>query len=192
MLKKILITASITIALAVLLVLGLAANKPDQFLYQRSIVISAPREAVFEQINNYQNWKNWSPYENKDPNMKRTFSGPESGVGAKYAWTGNDEVGAGNMEIKEVKAPTKVAINLHFDKPFEGDSPVVFSMVPKGDDTEVTWSMSGENPLMCKVMSLFMDMEKMCGDDFDKGLSSMKAYVEKNQTKEEPKKEDSK
>lgn len=196
MLKKVLIAGSIILAVVVIGILAMAAGKPDQFACQRSIVINAPREKVFEQINNYKNWTNWSPYEKKDPNMKRTYSGPESGVGAKYGWSGNDEVGVGGMEIKESKPPTKIAFNLHFDKPFEGDNLVVFSMVPHGENTEVTWAMSGENPFMCKVMSIFFDMDKMCGDDFDKGLSAMKAYIEKNQAapeaKEDPAKADSK
>lgn len=182
MAKKILLSLGIILVVAIAGILILAANKPDTFTYQRSMLINAPREKIFDQVIDFHNWTKWSPYEHKDPNLKRTFSGAESGVGSKYAWEGNDEVGAGNMEITQAKKPTSINIGLHFIKPFQGDNNVVFSMVPQGDQTEVTWSMTGSNPFMCKVMGTFMDIEKMCCDDFTKGLTNLKNYIEKGES----------
>lgn len=182
MVKKILLAAAIILVVAIAGVLVMAANKPDTFNYQRSKLINASREKIYDQVIDFHNWTKWSPYEHKDPNMKRTYSGAESGVGAKYAWQGNDEVGKGNMEISQAKRPTNINIGLHFAEPFQGDNQVVFSMVPQGELTEVTWSMSGSNPFMCKVMGLFLDVEKMCNDDFDKGLTNLKNYIEKGES----------
>lgn len=184
MIKKILLPLGLTIVIAVAGILIMATLKPDNFVYQRSMLMNAPREKIFDLLIDYHNWAKWSPYEHKDPNMKRTYSGAESGVGAKYAWAGNDEVGEGNMEILQAKRPTRINIGLHFIKPFQGDNDVVFSMVPQGEQTEVTWSMTGNNPFMCKLMSTFMDIEKMCCDDFTKGLTNLKAQVEKENSTE--------
>ncbi len=182
MAKKILLSLGIILVVAIAGILVMAAIKPDTFTYQRSMLINAPQEKIFDQVIDFHNWTKWSPYEHKDPNLKRTFSGAESGVGSKYAWEGNDEVGAGNMEITQAKKPISINIGLHFTKPFQGDNNVVFSMVPQGEQTEVTWSMTGSNPFMCKVMGTFMDIEKMCCDDFTKGLTNLKNYIEKGET----------
>jgi len=193
MIKKILLTAGIILVVAVAGILIMAAMKPDTFTYQRSKLINASREKIFDQVIDFHNWTKWSPYEHKDPKLKRTYSGAESGVGSKYAWEGNDEVGKGNMEITQAKKPISINIGLHFVEPFQGDNQVVFSMVPQGEQTEVTWSMSGSNPFMCKVMGTFMDVEKMCNDDFDKGLTNLKNHIERGEssdpkaTKEETK-----
>lgn len=184
MIKKILLPLGITIVVAVAGILIMAAMKPDTFTYQRSVVMNAPREKIYDLLVNFHNWTRWSPYENKDSNMKRTYDGAESGVGAKYAWSGNDDVGEGHMEILRAKKPTSINIGLHFIKPFKGDNDVVFSIVPQGKATEVTWSMTGPNPFMCKLMSTFMDIEKMCGDDFTKGLNNLKKEVEKDNSAE--------
>lgn len=160
-------------------ILGYAATKPDEFKVERSATIKAPAEAIYEKIADFKNWRAWSPYENKDPEMKRTFEGAQSGKGAVYAWDGNSDVGAGRMEIVEAQAPGKIDIKLDFLRPFEGHNMAVFQMVPKGDATEVTWSMLGKCPYVFKVMSLFFDTDKMIGKDFEAGLANLKSQTEK-------------
>lgn len=184
MAKKILLPLGIILMVAIAGILVMAAMKPDTFSYQRSLVMNAPQEKIYDLLIDYHNWNRWSPYEKKDPNMKRTFSGAESGVGAKYAWSGNDEVGEGHMEIVRAKKPVSINIGLHFTKPFQGDNEVIFSILPHGKQTEVTWSMTGSNPFMCKLMGTFMDIEKMCCDDFTQGLTTLKNEVEKDQSTE--------
>ena len=174
MLKKILI------AVVVLLVAFVAfvATRPDTFHIERSTVIAAPPAAVFPYVNNHKNFVQWSPWEKRDPNQKATFSGPDDGVGAKYHWVGNDDVGEGEMTITESKPNEMVKSDLHFIKPFESKSTITYTLVPEGEGTKVTWGMDGTNDFAGKMFGVFMDMEQMLGKDFDEGLASLKRVVE--------------
>ena len=166
----------------VVLIAGLvmfAAIKPDTFTVQRAASIKAPPEKIFPLINEFDRWSAWSPYEKKDPAMKRTRSGPESGKGAIYQWEGNGDVGKGRMEIAKASPPSKVTINLHFEKPFEAHNIVDFTLEPKGDATNVTWAMRGAMPFVSKVISIFVDIDRMIGSDFEAGLANLKALAEK-------------
>ncbi len=177
------------ILVGVIAILGIAATKPDNFHVERSLSIKASPDQIFPNINDYRKWTAWSPWEKVDPNMKRTYSGPESGVGAKYAWVGNDDVGTGDMEILTAE-PSKVEIKLHFVKPFEGTNRAIFTMQPEGDATKVTWAMDGDSPFMCKVMQVFISMDACCGKEFEKGLASLKTISESSQTaKDKPSEE---
>ena len=124
-------------------------------------------------------WRLWSPYEKKDPGMQRTYSGSPMGKGAVYEWDGNKDVGRGRMEITDASAPSKVIIKLDFIAPFEGHNIAEFALEPQGDVTNVTWAMHGPSPLLAKVMHIFMNIDKMIGDDFEAGLLNLKAAVEK-------------
>ena len=159
-------------------ILGFAASRPGAFRYQRTARIDAPPDRVFAKINDFHHWPSWSPWEELDPAMNRTHSGPASGKGAVYEWSGNKQVGQGRMEITESVPPEKVGIKLDFLKPFEAHNQVEITAVPSGNGSEVTWAMSGEYPFMMKVMCLFMNMEKMIARDFDKGLARLKKLVE--------------
>jgi len=167
------------LALLVAGVLIYAATKPDAFRIQRAATIKAPPERIFPLINDFRSWTSWSPWEKMDPNLKRTYSGAESGKGAVYEWEGNKKVGQGRMEIKESSPSSRVAIQLDFFKPFAAHNTAEFTLAPQGDSTNVTWVMLGRQPYMFKVMSVFMNMEKMIGKDFEAGLANMKAATEK-------------
>ena len=156
-----------------------AATKPDSFRVERSIAIKAPPEKLHALVNDLRVWATWSPYEKKDPNMKRSFGATTSGKGATYAWEGDKNVGHGRMEIVEVATPSKVAIKLDFLKPFEAHNIAEFTFVPRGDSTTVTWAIYGPSPYVSKVMSTFIDMDKMIGNDFEAGLQTLKALAEK-------------
>ena len=171
----------ITIAIVVLIAafLGFAATKPDTFRVQRAANIKAPPEKIFSLINDLHSWGSWSPYEKKDPTMKRTHSGAANGKGAVYAWEGNKEIGKGSMEITESSPSSRVTIKLDFVKPFEAHNIVEFTLEPKGDSTNVTWAMHGPNPYLAKVMSIFFSMDRMVGKDFETGLANLKAVAEK-------------
>lgn len=168
----------IIIALAIIALLVVAAMQPDTFRIQRSIVIKAPPEKVQPLIADFKAWGAWSPWEKKDPAMKRTFGGAERGQGATYAWEGNKEVGSGKMEILDAQ-PLKVTIKLMFLKPFEATNTAEFTLAPEGDGTKVTWAMFGPANFLQKVMCVFMDMDKMVGPDFESGLAALKAAAEK-------------
>jgi uncharacterized protein YndB with AHSA1/START domain len=143
----------------------------------RSTVIPAPAQDVFPLVNSFREWPKWSPWESVDPDMQRTYSGAESGVGAKYAWSGNRKAGAGNMEITESREPDVIRIRLEFTKPFPAVNPTTFTFVPEGGGTRVTWTMTGEHKGIGKVFALFMNMDKMVGGDFEKGLASLASVV---------------
>ena len=171
------IGAVIVVGIAVVLIL--AATKPDQFRIQRTAAIKAPPEKIFPLINDYKSWTAWSPYENKDPDMKRTYSPTTSGIGATYAWEGNSNVGAGNMLITNAQAPSKIALDLNMTKPMTAHNKVEFTLVPAGDSTLVSWAMRGETPYFAKIIHVFFNMDKMVGGDFEAGLASLKAVAEK-------------
>ena len=169
-------------AVIVVIVAGIliyAATRPDTFRVQRTASIKAPPDKIFPLINDLHAWSAWSPYEKKDPAMKRTFSGAPSGKGAVYEWDGDKNVGKGRMEIIDATQPTKVVIKLDFIKPFEGHNTAEFTMEPKGDNTVVTWAMYGPSAFMMKVMGIFMNMDNMIGNDFAVGLANLKAIAEK-------------
>jgi uncharacterized protein YndB with AHSA1/START domain len=178
MLKTIAIIAAIAIVLFIVAVLVLASGKPDTFRVQRQITIQAPPEKIFPLINDYKNWGAWSPWEKKDPAMKRSFSGPVAGKGSAYAWE-SKEVGVGDMLITESVPPSVVRIDLNFSKPFEAHNKVVFSIQPQAGGSTVSWEMVGPAPLLSKVMQVFFSMDKMVGKDFEAGLAAMKAAAEK-------------
>jgi hypothetical protein len=177
MLKALTVIVAV-LAVALAAVLAYAATKPDTFRIQRTANIKAPPETIYPLINEFDRWGAWSPYEHRDPDMKRTRSGPNSGKGAVYEWDGNKNVGKGRMEILET-SPSKVVIKLDFLRPFEAHNTAEFTLQPRGDTTDVTWAMHGPNLFVGKVMSVFIDIEKMVGKDFETGLASMKTVVEK-------------
>src|SRR6266851_2507990 len=147
---------AVVLAIAIAILLILAATKPNTLRVQRATTVKAPPEKIFPLINDFHQWGTWSPYEHKDPAMKRSYSGAESGKGAVYAWDGNKNVGSGRMEILDASAPSKIAIKLDFFTPFEGHNTAEFTMLPQGDGTILTWLMYGPAPLMAKIMHVFM------------------------------------
>ena len=170
---------AVVLVIAIAVVLILAATKPDTFSVRRAATVKAPPEKIFSLINDFHQWGTWSPYENKDPAMKRTYSGANSGKGAVYAWDGNKNVGSGRMEILDTSVPSKIVIKLDFFKPFEGHNTAEFTMLPRGDATNLTWVMRGPAPFMSKVMQVFMNIDKMIGKDFEVGLANLKKITEK-------------
>jgi uncharacterized protein YndB with AHSA1/START domain len=178
---EIIAVLAVVLAIAIAIVLILAATKPDTLRVQRAAVVKAPPEKVFSLINDFHQWTTWSPWENKDPAMQRTYSGSASGRGAVYAWDGNRNVGAGRMEILDASSPSKIIIKLDFFKPFEGHNTAEFTMLPQGDaaTTNITWVMHGPAPFMSKVMQVFMNMDNMIGKDFEIGLANLKRLTEK-------------
>lgn len=175
MVKKIVVGIGILLAAF----LGYCATLPDTFHVERAARIKASPEKIFSLINDYHNWTAWSPYEKRDPTMKRTYAGAPKGKGAKYAWEGNNEIGSGSMEITDSTRPSKVVINLDFTKPFQAHNIAEFSLKPNGDSSDVTWAMSGPNTYFCKIMHTFINIDDMCGKDFAAGLANLKAIAEK-------------
>ncbi len=170
---------AVVLAVAIAIVLILAVAKPDTFSVRRAAMVKAPPDKIFSLINDFHRWGSWSPWENRDPAMKRTYSGAESGKGAVYAWDGNKNVGSGRMEILDASSPSKIVIKLDFFKPFEAHNTAEFTMQPQGGATDVIWVMHGPAPFMSKVMQVFMNMDSMIGKDFEIGLANLKTLAEK-------------
>jgi Polyketide cyclase / dehydrase and lipid transport len=170
---------SIIIVVAVAAVLLFAATRPDTFQVQRSASINAAPNKIFPHLNDFTKWGAWSPWEKKDPGMKRNFGNITAGKGATYAWDGNQDVGQGSMEIIESVAPSRLSIRLSFMKPFEARNTVEFALEPKGASTQVTWTMHGPVPYISKIIHLFMDIDRMVGADFESGLGNLKVIAEK-------------
>ena len=149
------------------------ATRRAEFSMSRSATMAASPAAVFAQVNDFHKWEAWSPWAKMDPNCKNSFEGPTSGKGAKFAWDGNKDVGAGNMEITESAPNDHIRIRLEFIRPFAGVNDTLFTFKLIGDKTNVTWTMSGRNNFITKAISLFMDCDTMVGPQFEKGLASM-------------------
>lgn len=170
------------ISLAVVAVVGAflvyAATRPDSFRVERTVTINAPPERIFPLINDFQRWGAWSPFEKKDPGMKRTMSGASSGKGAVYEWDGNKEIGQGRMEIVESVPPSRITLTLDFTRPFEAHNIVDFTLEPRGNSTQVTWAIHGPSPFISKVMGIVFNVDKMIGQDFEAGLAALKTVSE--------------
>lgn len=181
MLKKTIIGLVLGIALLITVVLIAAALQPDEFRISRSAVINASPAVVFAQVSDFHKWQAWSPWAKRDPNATATFSGPESGEGASFAWAGNDEVGEGQMTIAKAVPEELILIKLEFAKPMPSTCVAEFTFAPQGGEppqTEVTWTMSGKRPYMGKLMCMLLNVDKMVGGDFEQGLAAMKTIAE--------------
>jgi hypothetical protein len=176
MVKTVLLVIAAVVILAIAVILVVAATKPDTFRLARSIEVKAPPEKIAPFIEDFRKWSEWSPYEKMGP-MERTFSGAERGKGAQYAWEGEKKVGSGSMEIIEV-TPTRIVISLDFIKPFEAHNLAEFTMEPKGDDTVLTWTMSGPLTYFFKIVHTVFSMDNMVGKDFEVGLVNLKKLAE--------------
>lgn len=174
MFKKI----GIAVVVLIAAVLIYAATKPDTFRVERTASIKAPPEKIHPLLNSFKQHTAWSPWEKKDPAMKRAYSGAESGKGSVYEWDGNSDIGKGRLEITE-SSPSKVAMKLDFLEPFEAHNTAEFTLAPKGETTDVTWAIFGPMPYISKVMTIFCNMDTMIGKEFEAGLADLKALAEK-------------
>ena len=167
------------VAAVIVVFLIVVALQPSDFRIERSATMRAPAPAAFAQVNDFQNWQAWSPWEKVDPALKRQYDGPKAGTGAVYAWQGNKDVGEGRMTIMESRPAEVIRIRLEFFNPFAATNTAEFSFKPAGaDSTAVTWSMAGQNTFLSKAISLFIDMDRMVGGMFEQGLAQMKTVVE--------------
>ncbi len=171
----------ILLGLAVVLILlaGFAATRPGRYHVERTITIAAPAPVAFARVNDLRAWTAWSPWEKLDPGMRKTFAGPARGVGASYAWQGNDQVGAGKMTVTAERVPYSIRYRLEFREPFVGLAESSFTFAPNGaDSTVVTWAMEGANDFVGKLFSVFVDMDARVGGDFERGLAQLKTVAE--------------
>jgi hypothetical protein len=176
-----LIKIILAVVLLVVVLVVFIATRPSTFRISRSRTMAASPQVVYPSVNDLHKWTEWSPWEKLDPALKREYSGPPVGTGSVYGWTSDDKkVGAGRMTITDTRPAQGVTIRLEFIKPFAGTNNVQFDFVPSGSGTNVTWTMTGNKNFMMKAFCLFMDMDKMVGPDFEKGLASLDAATAKD------------
>lgn len=173
----------ILIVAALLTFLLVVVSKPNNFRMQRSLTINAPAETIYAHIADFHKWQAWSPWEQLDPDLKRTYSGAPSGIGAVYDWEGSPskggaKAGQGRMTIREATPAHRLLINLDFIKPFPATNSAEFLLQPSGEATVVTWAMFGPSPFMSKLMGTLMNMDDLIGKDFERGLNTLKGLSE--------------
>ena len=171
----------IGVAVIVIGFVAVVAMQRPEFRIVRSGMIAAPPPAVFAQVNDFHHWEAWSPWAKIDPALKQTYEGAPAGTGAIYTWAGNKDVGQGRMAITESKPSDLILIKLEFLKPFAATNIAEFTFKPDGNQTVVTWNMAGKKNFIMKGFCLFMNMDKMVGGQFEKGLATMKSVVEQKQ-----------
>jgi hypothetical protein len=170
-----LIKILLVVVVAALVLAGFVASRPAEFSVSRSRTVAAPPDVVHGYVNDLRKWVEWSPWEKKDPALKREYSGAAAGPGASYHWVGNREVGEGRMTIVESNPGRDITLRLEFLKPFAATHSARFDFAPSGPGTAVTWTMRGEKDFMGKAVGLLMDMDKMIGTDFERGLAGLDA-----------------
>jgi hypothetical protein len=174
MLAKVLIA----IAILIVVVLVVASLQPSHYRIERSIVIAAPAAVPFHQVNDLQTWNTINPWAKLDPTMKSTYSGPRAGVGASFGWVGNHQVGTGSMTIVDSRPGEQIRMRMDFEKPFASTATAEFFFRPQASGTEVTWSMSGENLFIGKLLGLVVSMDTLIGRPFEQGLADLKTVSE--------------
>jgi hypothetical protein len=178
MLRKLLLYVLAPLLLVVVALVIVISLRPSTFTVTRSLAMAAPPALVYAQVEDFHAWPAWSPWAGLDPQATSTFAGPAKGVGASFHWAGNDQVGEGVMTISEARPAEHLGIDLEFIKPFAGKDKVVFDFAAKDGGTTVAWTMSGEATFLFKAMGLFMDCDKMIGDQYEQGLAKLKAVCE--------------
>ena len=173
----------VALAVIILVFVVVVVLQPADFRIARSATIAAPPAAVFEQVNDLHKFQTWNPWAKIDPTARNTFAGPSAGVGSSFSWAGNNDVGEGTMTVTGSQPGELVRFKMEFKKPFEATNTAEFTFKPEGDQTVVTWSMTGTNGFMGKAMSLIMNCDKMVGGSFEKGLADLKSLVEASNKK---------
>lgn len=174
MLKKV----SLSLLGVLILFLGYVSTREGNFYYERSGIINAPAEKIFPYISNLKRGQEWSPYESKDLNMKKTFSGPDGQVGSVLEFAGNSESGSGKLEITKVIPNQEVEIRLTMTKPFSAENKIQYRLTPEGRGTRFSWGMSGDGGFLGKLLNVFIDCEAMVAKDFEKGIENLKKLIE--------------
>lgn len=163
----------------VLLILILAMIAPKSYNVSRSIEIAKPKNEVFENLRFLKNQDAWSPWNKKDPNMEKKFTGTDGEVGATSYWNGNKDVGEGEQELTKIVDGERIESELRFLKPWKSTSDAYLLTEDAGaGNTKVTWGFSGKNKFPTSIFMLFMNMDKAVGGDFEEGLASLKAVLE--------------
>ena len=158
--------------------LGYVSTRKSEFRYEKSGLIHSPAEKIFPYLSNFQKGVEWNPYDQRDPNTKRTFKGIEGAVGAVMEFDGNRDAGAGSLEVLKLIPNQRVEIKLIMTRPIPAENIIVYTLTPEGDQTRFSWEMSGDGGFIGKLMGVLIDCEKMVTGDFEAGIQNLKKRVE--------------
>jgi len=169
----------VIVVIAVAVVLLIAARRPAHFRIQRTLTIAAPQATVFAELQDLRRWRDWSPWEGIDPDLRRAYSGAEAGEGAVYDWdSDNKKAGQGRMTILEADPSRKLVLRLDFIRPFAATNTAEFILQSCESGSIITWAMYGPSPFVSRLFGLVFDMDRMVGGDFEKGLARLKSLAE--------------
>lgn len=177
LLDSLLVVAGVVVVLFVVLFV-VVSRRPGEFRIERSATFAAPTDRVFEQVNDLHLWQAWSPWAKLDPNATETHEGAPAGTGAVMSWNGNKQVGAGRMTILESRPHELIRMKLEFFRPMRATHSTEFTFWPENGGTSVRWAMTGTNGFVGKAFCMLVDMDKLVGGDFEKGLAGIRAIVE--------------
>ena len=165
------------LVLALVLFLIYVQSRPNDYRYERSRLIKASPEKVFEQVNEFRNWEKWSPWIEMEPTAVLTYGEKTEGEGAFYRWDGK-KTGSGSCTILRSAANEAVDVALEFERPMKSSARADFNLVPEGEGTRVSWIMSGTNNFVAKFFGVVFNSERMIGTSFDRGLERIAQLVE--------------
>lgn len=174
MAKKILLSLVVVIVLFLVFV----STRNGKFNYERSVVINAPVEKIYPYLSNFKLGSQWNPFDQKDPNLKRTFLGNDGEVGSAMEFEGNNEAGSGKLEMLSLIPNTEAQIKLTMTKPWKAENLIIYKLTPEAEGTRFLWAMSGDGGFMGKLMMTIIDCEKMITDEFEKGFQNLKFIIE--------------
>ena len=155
-------------------VVGFTAKK--EYKIERSTVIAGSPDAVWPYVSSLKNFQLWSPWAEMDTATVIEYKGKEGEVGHGYTWE-SKVTGKGEQTITAIEPSRSVTTDLHFIEPMENQSTSYFHLEPVGDSTRVVWGLSGENGFVGRIFATFMNMDKMVGKDFEKGLDKLHTVV---------------
>ncbi len=168
---------AVLVIIAIPLIVALFVSKDAN--YNKSIAIDAPVHVVWENVNSLADLDKWSPWNDKDPGMKKDWIGTDGTVGAIQSWESDVEgVGTGSQTISNIEAPNLFETDLKFYEPYESEAKAYVKLTSDGNRTVVTWGFESEMPYPFNIMGLFMNLEEMLDEDYNKGLGRLKQICE--------------
>jgi hypothetical protein len=164
--------------IAILVFVAYVYSRKGEFHYERSGLINAPAEKIYPYLVSFKLGAQWNPYDQKDPNLKRVFSGADGQVGSAMDFDGNREGGAGRLELLQILPNQMAEIRLHMTRPISAENLILYRLTPEGTATRFSWAMAGDSGFLGKLVSVFIDCEKRVTKDFDQGIQNLKTVVE--------------
>jgi uncharacterized protein YndB with AHSA1/START domain len=167
--------------LAVAVLFVFVAFQTADYSIRREISIKAPPKKIFPYLVSAEKADSWMPWKDSDPNLKMSYMGPKEGIGSISSWESPGRMGVGQAEIVGVIPDQKIQTKITYKKPMVFEQLSEFTLTPNGETTTMTWAVTGKNNFIGRLMCTLsmMNMDKMVGGEFEKGLNKLKSEIEK-------------